>query len=197
MRLTTTQPGGEEIAFLDAARLHARRFDRLLVTSIVLLRSADELIIDPAGGVLAITHIKHAKRGVALLALLYTSALVALAWSILTSHWFVAAGSVVGVLATLATVAPRAIRRMKAVRQHECKQVTWLVTDVAAEPGRGAGDRLVVAAINAAGASGANLVLSVRQANASAVRLYRRHEFVTTVEQDGLVRMKRSKQQPA
>lgn len=197
MRLTTTQPSGEEIAFLDAARLHARRFDRALVTSIILLHSADELIIDPAGGVLAITHIKHVKRGVALLALLYTSGLVSLAWSILTSRWLVAAISVLGVLATLATVAPRAIRRMKAFRQHDCSQATWLVTDVAAEPGRGAGDRLVMAAINAAGASGAHLVLSVSQANAAAVRLYRRHEFVPTLKKGGLVRMKRPKQQAA
>ena len=57
-----TAPASEPFRFTDAARLHARRFNKHPVASALRLLSADQRITHPNGGIALLTEAGHSVR---------------------------------------------------------------------------------------------------------------------------------------
>jgi ribosomal protein S18 acetylase RimI-like enzyme len=177
MNSSPAAPVDDGLTFYVAARLHARRFDRSVLSSMFLLNAADQLLTDSAGGVLALTDLGRSRRRAATLAAMFVGGLAVAAWAGLRGMLLLCAAMVTALLVFLVVVAPRAVRSVQAARFHGVIDEAWLVTDVATKPGHGVGDRLVGRACGLADDSGVVMVLSVAASNRSAVRLYERHGF--------------------
>ena len=166
------------LSFLGAARLHARRFDRSIVSSMFLLNASDRLVTDSAGGILALTDLRRSKWTTAVLSVSIIVGLVLVVVAALRGLLLLGAFGVAALLVTLLVAAPKTVRAVQAVRRHQVCGGCWLVTDVATEPGQSIGDRLVGRACQLADQGSAALVLDVATANYSVARLYERHGFV-------------------
>ena len=57
-----TAPASEPFRFTDAARLHARRFNKHQLASALRLLSADQRITHPNGGIALLTEAGHVAR---------------------------------------------------------------------------------------------------------------------------------------
>lgn len=161
-----------------AARLHSRRFNRTRIGSLLRLLSADRRFIDPDGGVAVITEIGHTWRWGSLFAATYAPSLAGLVYAVVSVRipplivWTLvgfASGSMLG------TRFERQLRARHFQQPRGAK--TWVLSDVATEPGRRIGDRLVSRVNEVADAASATLQLEVRPTNETAVRLYQRHGF--------------------
>ena len=69
-----TAPASEPFRFTDAARLHARRFNKHPLASAPRLLSADQRITHPDGGIALLTEAGHVIRATALFAATYVPA---------------------------------------------------------------------------------------------------------------------------
>lgn len=178
MSSSSAPAGADQLSRLDAARLHARRFDKPLLSSILTLAVADQLITHPDGGVLAITRLGRPGPRVVATSLGYTGLTVATALAAAQGRYAIAAASAVALLAVILVGAPKAARKLRQTRRHDVDGVsTWLLTDIATEPHSRIGDQLMQEAIRLADTAGARLVLEARPDNATALRLYERHGF--------------------
>jgi ribosomal protein S18 acetylase RimI-like enzyme len=177
MNSSPAPPVDDGLTFYAAARLHARRFDRSVLSSIFLLNAADQLLTDSAGGVLALTDLGRSKRRTASLAATFVGGLAVTLWAGFRGLLLFGAAVVAMLLILCVVVAPKVLRSRQALRRHRVAGAAWLVTDVATEPGLGAGDRLVGRACELADNAKAMLVLSVADATTAATKLYERHNF--------------------
>jgi ribosomal protein S18 acetylase RimI-like enzyme len=174
------------------ARLHARRFNRNPIVSVLRLLSADKRFIDPDGGVAVITEVGHAWRWGALFALTYTPLLAGLAFSIYTLRVSLLILTFLASALSCVVFATRFERQLRARhfhRGHASK--TWILSDLATEPGRRIGDRLISQVTEVADAESATMQLEVRPTNGTAVRLYERHGFEFTRNHRQNIQMRR------
>lgn len=180
MNSSPAPPVDDGLTFYAAARLHARRFDRSVLSSVFLLNAADRILTDGAGGVLALTDLGRSRRRAAAFAATFVGGLAVAAWAGLRGMLPLCAAIVTALSVFLVVVAPITVRSVQAARFHGVIDDAWLVTDVATEPCHGVGDRLVGRACALADDSGVVMVLSVAASNRSAVSLYERHGFAIT-----------------
>ena len=161
-----------------AARLHSRRFNRTPIGSVMRILSADRRFIDPDGGVAVVTEIGHTWRWGSLFTLTYAPSLVGLVYAILTVRIPLLIVSAFVGFASGFALGTRFERQLRARHFHQSRGTkTWILSDIATEPGRRIGDRLISQVIEVANTSSATLQLEVRTTNRSAVRLYERHGF--------------------
>jgi len=161
-----------------AARLHSRRFNRTPIGSVLRLLSADRRFIDPGGGVAVVTEIGHAWRWGSLFALTYAASLVGLVYAILTIRIPLLIVSTLVGFASGFALGTRFERQLRARHFHQSHAMkTWILSDIATEPGRRIGDRLVSQVTEDADAESATVQLEVRPTNETAVGLYERHGF--------------------
>jgi ribosomal protein S18 acetylase RimI-like enzyme len=177
MNSSPAPPVDDGLTFYAAARLHARRFDRSVLSSMLLLNASDHLLTDSAGGVLTLTDLGRSKWRTASLAATFVGGLAVTLWAGFRGLLLFGAAVVAVLLILLVVVAPKVLRSRQAVRRHRVTGSAWLVTDVATVPGHGAGDRLVGRACKLADDAMAMLVLSVADATTTAIKLYERHNF--------------------
>ena len=175
-----------------AARLHSRRFNRTRIGSIMRLLSADRRFIDPDGGVAVTTEIGHTWRWGSLFALTYTPSLVGLVFAILTGRIPLLIVSAFVGFASGFALGTRFERQLRARHFDQPRGTkTWILSDVATEPGRRIGDRLVSQVTEVADFESATLHLEVGLANQPAVRLYERHGFEFTRNHRQKIEMRR------
>ena len=180
------------LTFFAAAQLHARRFDRSIMSSAFLLNASDRLVMDSSGGVLALTDLRRSKLRVAALSATIVAGLVLVVFAGFRGLLLLGAVCVGALLVLLGVVAPRTVRAVQAARRHDVDGACWLVTDVATDPGQQIGDRLVGRACQLADQGSAVLVLDVATANDTAARLYERHGFVRVGSDAARTRMMRA-----
>lgn len=180
------------LTFFGAARLHAHRFDRSIVSSMFLLNASDRLVTDSAGGVLALTDLRRSTWRIAVLVTMLVGGLAVVLWAGLQGLLPLVAVAVAALLVLLMVVAPRTARSLQAARRHDAAGPAWLVTDVATQPGRHIGDRLVGRACELADQRSVSLMLDVAETNGSATRLYARHGFVAVASSAARTRMVRA-----
>ena len=185
------------LTFFAAAQLHARRFDRSIMSSAFLLNASDRLVMDSSGGVLALTDLRRSKLRVAALSATIVAGLVLVVFAAFRGLLLLGAVCVGALLVLLGVVAPRTVRAVQAARRHDVDGACWLVTDVATDPGQQIGDRLVGRACQLADQGSAVLVLDVATANDAAARLYERHGFVVMSQDKGKIAMRRSPARPS
>lgn len=193
MNSSPAPPVDDGLTFYVAARLHARRFDRSVLSSMFLLNAADQLLTDSAGGVLALTDLGRSRRRAATLAAMFVGGLAVAAWAGLRGMLLLCAAMVTALSVFLVVVAPRTVRSVQAARLHGVVDETWLVTDVATEPGHGIGGRLIGRACALADDTGVAMVLTVAASNGSAIRMYERHGFAITGSTPAQTRMARAR----
>ena len=161
-----------------AARLHSRRFNRTRIGSVLRLLSADRRFIDPDGGVAVTTEIGHTWRWGSLFTLTYAPSLVGLVYAVLTVRIPLLIVSVFVGFASGFALGTRFERQLRARHFDQPRGTkTWILSDIATEPGRRIGDRLVSQVTEDADAESATVQLEVRPTNETAVRLYERHGF--------------------
>jgi GNAT superfamily N-acetyltransferase len=161
-----------------AARLHSRRFNRSTIGSVMRLLSADKRFIDPDGGVAVVTEIGHTWRWGSLFTLTYAPSLVGLVYAILTVRIPLLIVSTLVGFASGFALGTRFERQLRARHFDQPRGTkTWILSDIATEPGRRIGDRLVSRVIEVAASESAIVQLEVRPTNETAVRLYERHGF--------------------
>lgn len=178
MSSSSAPAGADQLSRLDAARLHARRFDKPLLSSILTLAVADQLITHPDGGVLAITRLGQPWPRVVATSLAYLGLVIGTAVAAALSHYTIAVASTAALLAVILLAAPKAARKQRHTHLHSVRELpTWLITDIATEPHRRIGDQLMQETIRLADNAGARLVLESRPDNLIALRLYKRHGF--------------------
>ena len=161
-----------------AARLHSRRFNRTRIGSIMRLLSADRRFIDPDGGVAVTTETGHTWTWGSLFALAYAPSLVGLVYAILTGRIPLLIVSAFVGFASGFALGTRFERQLRARHFGQPRGMkTWILSDIATEPGLRIGDRLVSQVTEVADAKSATIQLEVRPTNETAVRLYERHGF--------------------
>lgn len=185
------------LTFFAAAQLHARRFDRSIMSSAFLLNASDRLVMDSSGGVLALTDLRRSKLRFAALSATIVAGLVLVVFAGFRGLLLLGAVCVGALLVLLGMIAPRTVRAVQAARRHDVDGACWLVTDVATDPGQQIGDRLVGRACQLADQASAVLVLDVAAANDAAARLYERHGFVVMSQDKGRIAMRRSPARPS
>jgi GNAT superfamily N-acetyltransferase len=170
--------GADQLSRLDAARLHACRFDKPLLSSILTLAVADQLITHHDGGVLAITRLGRPWPRVLATSLAYLGLAIATAVAAANGRYAIAAASALALLTVILVGAPKAARKLRQTRRHDVRDLpTWLITDISTEPHRRLGHQLMQETIRLADTAGARLVLESRPDNLIALRLYERHGF--------------------
>jgi hypothetical protein len=173
-----TTPASEPLRFTDAARLHARRFNKYPLASALRLLSADQRITHPDGGIALLTEAGHAVRATVLFVVTYVPTTAALIYGLATGNL-----SLVAVTAPLAGISAlifgsRCERQIRAHRTFDTTANPWVLSDVATEPHRGIGDSLVSEVIRRGRATHTVVVLRVSEDNHAAIDLYSRHAFV-------------------
>lgn len=192
MKLSPDPLADDGLTFFGAAQLHARRFDRSIVSSVFLLNASDRLVTDSAGGVLALTDLRRSRLRTVVLSATLVAGLILVVFAAFRGLLLLGVTAVIALLVTLVVVAPKTVRAVQAARRHEVGGECWLVTDVAAEPGQHIGDRLVGRACELADEGSVLLILDVATANASVARLYERHGFVCAGSDAARIRMIRA-----
>lgn len=192
MSSSSAPASADQLGHLAAARLHARRFGRPLLSSIVTLAIADRLITHPDGGVLAVTRLGRPWPRVVVTAIAYVGLVVTTSVAAAHGRYATTAASAIALTVVIVIAAPKAVRKLRHTRVHAPHtNSAWLITDTATEPHRGVGDQLMHNVTELADAADARLVLMVRPDNTTALRLYARHGFTTQTGRRGRVLLKR------
>ena len=138
------------------------------------------------------TDLRRSSWRTGALAATFAGGLGVVLWAGLQGLLLLGATVVAALLLLLVAIAPRTVRSLQAARRHHMAGTTWLVTDVATEPGLGVGDRLVGRACELADRNDVALVLDVTATHSSALDLYERHGFVIAGSDATRTRMARA-----
>ncbi len=173
-----------------AAAIHAERFGRRRIVSVLALLTADRRIVVP-GGVATLTAVPGPLAVATWIAAsigLFAMALAAgfFADHVLTVGAMLVAGATVAIVGGLA-----AERRVRVLRRWPGDHGSWVLADVAAERGTGGGPRVLGAAAALADSSSRPVVLAVRRTSQRARQLYLRHGFVECGGTEQVLRMRR------
>ena len=172
-----TAPVSEPFRFTDAARLHARRFNKHPLASALRLFSADQRITHPDGGVALLTEAGHVIRATALFAATYLPAFFGMVYGFAVGSVLLVAVTVPAALVSALVLGSRCERQIRAHRTFDTARNPWVLSDVATEPHLGVGNRLLAEVVRRAEEANADLVLTVGDDNGIARRLYARHHF--------------------
>jgi ribosomal protein S18 acetylase RimI-like enzyme len=172
-----TAPASEPSRFTDAARLHARRFNKHPLASALRLLSADQRITHPDGGIALLTEVGHAVRTTVAFIATLAPAVAVMVTGIAAGQVALAIAAVVVATTSSLLLAPRCERQIRARRTYGTSPRTWVLSDVATEPHRGIGDALMRHVERCAERASVTVVLEVADTNEVARRLYLRHGF--------------------
>ena len=172
-----TAPASEPLRFTDAARLHARRFNKHPLASALRLLSADQRVTHPDGGIALLTEVGHAIRATALFAATYVPAFLAMLYGFAIGSVLLVAVTVPAVLASALVLGSRCERQIRARRTFDTAGHPWVLSDVATEPHLGIGNQLLAEIVSRAEDANADIVLTVGEHNGIARALYARHHF--------------------
>ena len=175
-----TAPASEPFRFTDAARLHARRFNKHALASALRLLSADQRITHRDGGIALLTEAGHAARATALFAATYVSAFLGMVYGFAIGSVPLIAVTVPAVLVSALVLGSRCERQIRARRTFDTAEHPWVLSDVAAEPHRGIGDELMREVAQRARRASVDVVLEVTDDNEVAKALYTKHGFVSS-----------------
>jgi ribosomal protein S18 acetylase RimI-like enzyme len=173
-----TAPASEPLRFTDAARLHARRFNKHPLASALRLLSADQRITHPDGGIALLTEAGHAIRATALFAATYIPAFLGMLYGFAIGSIPLVAVTIPAVLVSALVLGSRCERQIRAHRTFDTTGHPWVLSDVATEPHRGIGNQLLAEVVSRAEDANADIVLTVGEANRIARALYARHHFL-------------------
>ena len=185
-------PASEPFRFADAARLHARRFNKHPLASALRLLSADQRITHPDGGIALVTEAGHAVRAAALFAATYVPAFLGMVYGFAIGSVSLVAVTVSAVLISALLLGSRCERQIRARRTFDTAGCPWVLSDVATEPHRGIGDELMRNLTSRARRASVGVVLEVSDSNDVAKLLYVRHGFFIVEERAGRVLMRRA-----
>jgi len=186
-----TAPASEPLRFTDAARLHARRFDKHPLASALRLLSADQRITHPDGGIALVTEAGHAIRATALFAATYVPAFLGMLYGFAIGSIPLVAVTVPAIVVSALLLGSRCERQIRARRAFDTARHPWVLSDIATEPHLGIGDQLLAEAVSRADAVTADIVLTVAQDNAIARALYARHHFLVIDGRGQTIAMRR------
>jgi hypothetical protein len=186
-----TAPASKPFRFTDAARLHARRFNRHPLASALRLLSADQRVTHPDGGIALLTETGHTGRATAMFAATYVPAFLGMLYAFATGSVPLVAVTVPAVLTSALILGARCERQIRARRTFDTAGHPWILSDVATEPHLGIGSQLLVAVASRADDANADLVLSVGESNEIARALYARHDFLLTDVHGPTIAMRR------
>ena len=172
-----TAPASEPFRFTDAARLHARRFNKHPLASALRLLSADQRITHPDGGIALLTEAGHAIRATALFAATYVPAFLGMLYGFTIGSVPLVAVTVPAVLVSALLLGSKCDRQIRARRTFDTAGHPWVLSDVATEPHLGIGNQLLAEVVTRADEANADIMLTVAEDNATAKRLYLRHHF--------------------
>jgi hypothetical protein len=170
---TSSRPLG----FVDAARLHARRFDKRFVASALRLLSADQRVSHPDGGIAILNKTGHPIRWTIAFVTTFVPAVTAMVIALATPN---VATMVIGTSIAVASalmLAPRCERQIRARRSFDTTNSPWVLSDVATQPHQGIGDQLMSQVCVRADEAAVTVVLEVTDIDDTAQRLYLRHGF--------------------
>ncbi|MGD9999812.1 MAG: GNAT family N-acetyltransferase [Acidimicrobiia bacterium] len=173
-----TAPTSEPFRFTDAARLHARRFNKHPLASALRLLSADQRITHPDGGIALLTEAGHATRATTLFAATYVPSFLAMLYGFAIGSIPLIALTVPAMLVSALVLGSRCERQFRARRTFDTTGHPWVLSDVATEPHLGIGDQLLTEVVSRAEDASADLVLTVEEHNEIARALYARHHFL-------------------
>lgn len=173
-----TAPASEPLRFTDAARLHARRFNKHPLASALRLLSADQRITHPDGGIALLTEAGHIVRATVLFAATYVPAFVGMVYGFAIGSVPLIAVAVPAVLVSALVLGSRCERQIRARRTFDTTGHPWVLSDVATEPHLGIGNRLLAEVVSRAEEANADIVLTVGEDNGIARALYARHHFL-------------------
>ncbi len=186
-----TAPASEPFRFTDAARLHARRFNKHPLASALRLLSADQRITDFEGGIALLTEAGHTTRATALFAATYVPAFVGMLYGFAIGSVPLVAVTVPALLVSALILGSRCERQIRAHRTFDTAGQPWVLSDVATEPHLGVGNRLLAEVVSRAEKANADIVLSVGETNEIARALYARHQFLVIDERGQTITMRR------
>lgn len=173
-----TAPASEPFRFKDAARLHARRFNKHPLASALRLLSADQRITHPDGGIALLTEAGHATRATTLFAATYVPSFLAMLYGFAIGSVLIIALAVPVALVSALLLGSRCERQIRANRVFDVAGHPWVLSDVATEPHLGIGNQLLAEAASRADGADADIVLTVGEDNAIARALYAEHHFL-------------------
>ncbi len=173
-----TAPASEPLRFTDAARLHARRFNKHPLASALRLLSADQRITHPDGGIALLTEAGHIVRATALFAATYDPAFVGMVYGFAIGSVPLIAVTVPAVLVSALFLGSRCERQIRARRTFDTTGRPWVLSDVATEPHLGIGNQLMAEVLSRAEEANSDIVLTVGEDNEIARTLYARHHFL-------------------
>ncbi|MEK7426663.1 MAG: GNAT family N-acetyltransferase [Actinomycetota bacterium] len=170
-------PASEPFRFTDAARLHARRFNKHPVASALRLLSADQRITHPDGGIALLTEVGHVARATALFAATYVPAFLGMVYGFAIGSVPLIAVTLPAVIVSALALGSRCERQIRARRTFDTAGHPWVLSDVATEPHLGIGYRLLAEVVRRAEEANTDIVLTVGEDNEIARALYARHHF--------------------
>jgi ribosomal protein S18 acetylase RimI-like enzyme len=184
-------PASKPLRFTDAARLHARRFNKQPLASSLRLLSADQRITHPDGGIALLTEAGHAIRATALFAATYVPAFLGMLYGFAIGSVPLVAVTVPAVLVSALVLGSRCERQIRARRTFDTAGHPWVLSDVATEPHRGIGTQLLAEAVSRADGANADIVLTVGEDNGIARALYAGHRFIVIDGRGQTIAMRR------
>jgi ribosomal protein S18 acetylase RimI-like enzyme len=184
-------PASEPFRFTDAARLHARRFNKHPLASALRLLSADQRITHPDGGIALLTEAGHAIRATALFAATYMPAFLGMLCGFAIGSVLLIAVTVPAVLVSALVLGSRCERQVRARRAFDTAGHPWVLSDVATESQLGIGNQLLAEVVSRAEEANADIVLTVGQDNENARALYARHHFLVIGVRGQTITMRR------
>ena len=187
-----TAPASEPFRFTDAARLHARRFNKHPLASALRLFSADQRITHPDGGIALLTEAGHVARSTLAFVATFVPAFAVMLVCIANGKVAIALAATAVSAASALVLAPRCERQIRARRTYVPSTRTWVLSDVATEPHRGIGDALMREVERCADQASATVVLEVADVNEVAKRLYLKHGFRTFRQRADRLLMRRA-----
>ncbi len=186
-----TAPASEPFRFTDAARLHARRFNKHPLASALRLLSADQRITHPNGGIALLTEAGHAIRATVLFAAMYVPAFLAMLYGFAIGSVPLVAVTIPAALVSALVLGSRCERQIRARRTFDTARHPWVLSDVATEPHLGIGSRLLAEVVRRAEEANADIVLTVGEDNQIARTLYARHHFLAIDGRGQTIAMRR------
>lgn len=184
-------PASRPLRFSDAARLHARRFNKHPLASALRLLSADQRITHPDGGIALLTESGHAIRATALFAATYVPALFGMLYGFAVGSVSLVAVTAPAALALALILGSRCERQIRAHRNFDTSRHPWVLSDVATEAHRGIGNQLLAEVVSRADEANADVVLIVGEDNEIARALYAGHHFLAIDERGDTIAMRR------
>ena len=186
-----TAPASEPFRFTDAARLHARRFNKHPLASALRLTSADQQVTHPDGGIALLTEAGHAIRATALFAATYVPAFLGMLYGFAIGSVPLVAVTVPAVLVSALVLGSRCERQIRARRTFDTAGHPWVLSDVATEPHLGIGNQLLAEVVSRAEDANADIVLTVGEENGIARALYAGHHFLVVDASGKTIAMRR------